>query len=63
MDPADWFISSQFDPTPNDILIELWHHGAHWCQKKRGEQYWYKGEQASEWFYARRDRASRGGSP
>ena len=27
---------------PNDIEIELWHHGGHWSLKKGGDQYWYK---------------------
>ena len=34
---------------PNDIVIELWHHGGQWSLKKSGEQYWYKGKKDTEW--------------
>jgi hypothetical protein len=34
---------------PNDIVIELWHHGGHWCLEKTGNEYWYKGNAYTEW--------------
>jgi hypothetical protein len=34
---------------PNDIVIELWHHGGHWSLKKSSDQYWYKGKDDTEW--------------
>ncbi len=36
---------------PNDIVIELWHHGGHWCLKKSEDQYWYKGKHDTEWKF------------
>ena len=34
---------------PNDIVIQLWHHGGHWCLKKRGNEYWHKSKADTEW--------------
>lgn len=33
----------------NDIVIELWHHGGHWCLKKNDDQYWHKRKQDVDW--------------
>jgi hypothetical protein len=33
---------------PNDIVIEVWHHGGHWSLKKSGDQYWYKSTNGTE---------------
>jgi len=33
----------------NDIVIELWHHGGHWCLKKRDDEYWHKSKADTEW--------------
>lgn len=33
---------------PNDIVIELWHHGGHWSLKKSGNQYWHKGKKDTD---------------
>lgn len=33
----------------NDIVIELWHHGGHWCLKKGDDNYWYKSKAGTEW--------------
>jgi hypothetical protein len=29
---------------PNDMVIELWHHGAHWSLKRKDDQNRQKGE-------------------
>jgi hypothetical protein len=34
---------------PNDIVIELWHHGDHCSLEKSDDQYWYKGKIDTEW--------------
>ncbi len=36
-------------PIPNDIMIELWHHGGHWSLKKSGNQYLYRSTNGTEW--------------
>jgi hypothetical protein len=38
-------VTSDVETTmPNGIVIELWHHGSHWCLKQSGEQDSYKGK-------------------
>jgi hypothetical protein len=34
---------------PDDIVIQIWHHGNHWSIKKSGEQYWHRGKNETEW--------------
>jgi hypothetical protein len=42
-------LKAQGLPMSNDIVIELWHRGGHWCLKKSDDQYWYKGKEQTEW--------------
>ena len=32
-----------------DIIIEIWHSGAHWSVKKNEDQYWYKRQADTGW--------------